>query len=71
MPERIWLEIRNNDKAPLEENIQKVMLELTGQEQNRLGLDLVVVLDVTHSMKAGKKELQIAADKKKSFSKKW
>ncbi|XP_078153182.1 uncharacterized protein LOC144548394 [Carex rostrata] len=61
VPGRVQLVTRNNDKAPLEENIQKVMLELTGEEESRSGLDLVMVLDVTKSMKEGKlKELQTA-----------
>ncbi|XP_078153177.1 uncharacterized protein LOC144548389 [Carex rostrata] len=61
VPGRIRPRIRRNNKAPLEENIQKVMLELYGNRQSRSGLDLVVVLDVTHSMGGGKlEELQTA-----------
>lgn len=45
MPGRIQLVTRNNAKAPLEGDILKVMLEITGEEKNRSGLDLVVVLD--------------------------
>ncbi|XP_078153185.1 uncharacterized protein LOC144548397 [Carex rostrata] len=61
LPGRVQLVIRNNDKAPLEENIQKVMLELTGKEESRSGLDLVVVLDVSNSMEGRElEELQKA-----------
>ncbi|XP_078153104.1 uncharacterized protein LOC144548299 [Carex rostrata] len=61
VPERIWLTITNNDRAPLEENIQKVMLQLKGAIQSPSGLDLVVVFDVSRSMTGGKlQELQTA-----------
>ncbi|KAK3119907.1 hypothetical protein QOZ80_9AG0677590 [Eleusine coracana subsp. coracana] len=46
-----------NEEAPLEENVQNVMLELIGAElpsKLRRGLDLVVVLDTSKSM-TGKK----------------
>jgi uncharacterized protein YegL len=44
--------MKNNKEAPLEENDQKVMLELTGDDSSvdRPGLDLVAVLDVSGSM---------------------
>lgn len=43
---------KNNNKAPLEENNHKVLLELTGGDStgDRSGLDLVAVLDVSGSM---------------------
>lgn len=46
----------NNEKAPLEENNQKVMLEITGGDRtvDRPGLDLVAVLDVSGSMQGDK-----------------
>ncbi|XP_078153206.1 E3 ubiquitin-protein ligase WAV3-like [Carex rostrata] len=61
VPQRIGLLIGPNYRAPLEENIQKVMLLLYGEEQSRSGLDLVVVLDVSNIMDVGKlEELQSA-----------
>lgn len=47
---------KNNNKAPLDENTQKVMLELTGGDStgDRSGLDLVAVLDVSGSMQGEK-----------------
>lgn len=56
MPGRVQLVIKNNNKAPLEENNQKVMLELTGGDStgDRSGLDLVAVLDVSGSMQGEK-----------------
>ncbi|KAG0587212.1 hypothetical protein KC19_2G148600 [Ceratodon purpureus] len=53
---RVQLVSKNNSKAPLDENTQKVMLELTGGDStaDRGGLDLVAVLDVSGSM-AGEK----------------
>ncbi|XP_078153180.1 uncharacterized protein LOC144548392 [Carex rostrata] len=59
-PSLVQLVTRNNDKAPLEEKIQKVMLELTGEGESRSGLDLVMVLDVSKSMGGKLKELQNA-----------
>lgn len=56
MPGRVQLVSKNNNKAPLEENNQKVMLELTGGDStgDRSGLDLVAVLDVSGSMQGDK-----------------
>lgn len=56
VPGRVQLVIKNNNKAPLEENNQKVMLELTGGDStgDRSGLDLVAVLDVSGSMQGEK-----------------
>ncbi|CAN6372764.1 unnamed protein product [Urochloa humidicola] len=50
--ERVRLVAYNNDKAPLEENRQQVLLELvdTSSARERSGLDLVAVLDVSSSM---------------------
>jgi hypothetical protein len=50
--ERVRLVAYCNDKAPLEENKQKVLLELTDTSSTaeRSGLDLVAVLDVSESM---------------------
>ncbi|XP_051180402.1 uncharacterized protein [Lolium perenne] len=51
-PNSVQLVMKNNKEAPLEENDQKVMLELTGDDSSvdRPGLDLVAVLDVSGSM---------------------
>ncbi|CAM0958913.1 unnamed protein product [Alopecurus aequalis] len=56
VPGRVQLVIKNNNKAPIEENTQKVMLELTGGDStgDRSGLDLVAVLDVSGSMQGDK-----------------
>ncbi|KAM0911674.1 hypothetical protein ACQ4PT_013292 [Festuca glaucescens] len=56
VPGRVQLVSKNNTKAPLEENTQKVMLELTGGDStgDRSGLDLVAVLDVSGSMQGDK-----------------
>lgn len=53
---RVQLVSKNNREAPLEENTQKVMLELTGGDStaDRSGLDLVAVLDVSGSMQGEK-----------------
>jgi Mg-chelatase subunit ChlD len=50
--ERVRLVAYCNDKAPLEENRQQVLLELTDTSSaaERSGLDLVAVLDVSGSM---------------------
>jgi Mg-chelatase subunit ChlD len=50
--ERVRLMAYCNDKAPLEENRQQVLLELndTSSTAERSGLDLVAVLDVSGSM---------------------
>ncbi|XP_071682296.1 uncharacterized protein [Lolium perenne] len=55
-PTSVQLVMKNNKEAPLEENDQKVMLELTGDQSSidRPGLDLVVVLDVSGSMSGHK-----------------
>ena len=47
---------KNNNSAPLEENSQKVLLELSGGDStsDRSGLDLVAVLDVSGSMEGDK-----------------
>ena len=57
-PERVQLVSKNNNMAPLEENTQKVLLELTGDDStsDRSGLDLVAVLDVSSSMQGEKIE---------------
>ncbi|KAF4368534.1 hypothetical protein F8388_018658 [Cannabis sativa] len=51
------LSIINKSEAPIEENKLKVMLELTGSGlgNNRSGVDLVTVLDVSGSMGTGEK----------------
>ena len=56
MPGRVQLVSKNNNMAPLEENTQKVLLELTGGDStsDRSGLDLVAVLDVSGSMQGEK-----------------
>ncbi|KAM0873581.1 hypothetical protein ACQ4PT_037983 [Festuca glaucescens] len=56
VPGRVQLVSKNNTKAPLEKNTQKVMLELTGGDStgDRSGLDLVAVLDVSGSMQGDK-----------------
>ncbi|KAJ3699316.1 hypothetical protein LUZ61_003021 [Rhynchospora tenuis] len=51
---RVDLVIKNNSKVPLEENSQKLLLELTGGDKSRAGLDLVAVLDVSGSMSGDK-----------------
>ncbi|KAF0890037.1 hypothetical protein E2562_035836 [Oryza meyeriana var. granulata] len=49
---KVKLAVYKNDEAPLEENTQQALLELTGADStvNRPGLDLVAVLDVSGSM---------------------
>lgn len=49
---RLQLTIKKNKKAALEECNKKVVLELTGDDDNsdRPGLDLVAVMDVSGSM---------------------
>jgi uncharacterized protein YegL len=56
VPGRVQLVSKNNNMAPLEENTQKVLLELTGGDStsDRSGLDLVAVLDVSGSMQGEK-----------------
>ncbi|CAD6256531.1 unnamed protein product [Miscanthus lutarioriparius] len=56
--ERVRLVAHCNDKAPLEENRQQVLLELTDTSSTaeRSGLDLVAVLDVSGSMGGWKLE---------------
>ncbi|CAD6256454.1 unnamed protein product [Miscanthus lutarioriparius] len=56
--ERVRLVAHCNDKAPLEENRQQVLLELTDTSSTaeRSGLDLVAVLDVSGSMRGWKLE---------------
>ncbi|CAL5035518.1 unnamed protein product [Urochloa decumbens] len=58
VPGRVQLVSKNNNMAPLEENTQKVLLELTGGDStsDRSGLDLVAVLDVSGSMQGEKIE---------------
>ncbi|CAM0146229.1 unnamed protein product [Urochloa decumbens] len=50
--DRVRLAVYSNDKAPLEENTQEVLLEVTDTSSpgERSGLDLVAVLDVSGSM---------------------
>lgn len=61
VPGRVQLDIRNNRNAPLKGVNQKVLLQLTGKDETRAGLDLVAVLDVSGSMedddKIGKMKL--------------
>ncbi|KAF7082429.1 hypothetical protein CFC21_086301 [Triticum aestivum] len=62
-PNSVQLVIKNSKEAPLKENNQKVMLELTGGDSSvdRPGLDLVVVLDVSGSMSGEKiDEMKVA-----------
>ncbi|EEF38218.1 E3 ubiquitin-protein ligase WAV3 [Ricinus communis] len=56
VPGRVQLTSINNNTAPLEESKLKVMLELTGGDStnDRPGLDLVAVLDVSGSMAGDK-----------------
>ena len=51
---KVDLKITSNDVAPLEQNIQKVLLELSAKQID--GLDLVAVLDVSSSMEGDKLE---------------
>ncbi|CAL4956892.1 unnamed protein product [Urochloa decumbens] len=55
--DRVRLVAYSNDKAPLEENRQQVLLEVvdTSSADERSGLDLVAVLDVSGSMANGGK----------------
>ncbi|KAG0603103.1 hypothetical protein M758_10G066900 [Ceratodon purpureus] len=57
VPGRVKVVPTNNPKVAIEENIQKVMLEVTGGDStaDRDGLDLVAVLDVSGSMSTGDK----------------
>ncbi|XP_078153105.1 uncharacterized protein LOC144548300 [Carex rostrata] len=50
------MKITSNDVASLGENIQKVLLELSGEDNRLIGLDLVAVLDVSSSMEGDKLE---------------
>ncbi|CAO2152968.1 unnamed protein product [Urochloa humidicola] len=54
--DRVRLAAYSNDKAPLEENTQEVLLEVTDTSSagERSGLDLVAVLDVSGSMYGNK-----------------
>ncbi|XP_062183177.1 E3 ubiquitin-protein ligase WAV3-like [Phragmites australis] len=54
--DRVRLVAYSNNKAPLEENKQQVLLEITdtSSTSERCGLDLVAVLDVSGSMAGGK-----------------
>ncbi|CAL4982221.1 unnamed protein product [Urochloa decumbens] len=56
--DRLRLAAYSNDKAPLEENTQEVLLEVTDTSSagERSGLDLVAVLDVSGSMYGKKLE---------------
>ncbi|XP_078166237.1 uncharacterized protein LOC144560890 [Carex rostrata] len=47
---RVQMAMTYNNKVPLEENMQRVMLELTGEGKTRSRLDLVTVLDLSASM---------------------
>ncbi|KAJ4819085.1 Zinc finger (C3HC4-type RING finger) family protein [Rhynchospora pubera] len=51
VPGRVKLEIRNNEKVPMDDNTQKVLLKFTGEENSRSPVDIVAVLDLTGSMK--------------------
>ncbi|CAO2147936.1 unnamed protein product [Urochloa humidicola] len=55
--DRVRLVAYSNDKAPLEENTQEVLLEVTDTSSagERSGLDLVAVLDVSTSMEKDRK----------------
>ncbi|EEF42592.1 protein binding protein, putative [Ricinus communis] len=63
VPGRVQLKCMNSTTAPLEESKLKVMLELTGGDSSndRPGLDLVVVLDLSGSMEGEKIEKLKAA----------
>ncbi|KAJ4766360.1 hypothetical protein LUZ62_076735 [Rhynchospora pubera] len=50
VPGRVKLVIRNNDKVPMDDNTQKVLLTFTGEENSRSPVDIVGVLDVSASM---------------------
>jgi uncharacterized protein YegL len=50
VPGKVQLKITSNDVASLGENIQKVLLELSGEDNRQIGLDIVAVLDVSSSM---------------------
>ncbi|KAJ1685885.1 hypothetical protein LUZ63_017275 [Rhynchospora breviuscula] len=56
VPGRVKLEIRNNEKVPMDDNTQKVLLTFTGEEKNRSPVDIVAVLDLSGSMKGQRLE---------------
>ncbi|KAJ4795252.1 inter-alpha-trypsin inhibitor heavy chain-like protein [Rhynchospora pubera] len=56
VPGRVKLEIRNNEKVPMDDNTQKVLLTFTGEENSRSPLDIVAVLDLSGSMQGQRLE---------------